>query len=166
MWVIINIVWVTFVLCSIVFQAVYNSFKDDYIGLLGIIILSGIVSTIVILGWLCISTFFISDSQLMGSSKVVSTRQLSKFPDTNQYLMYSKNHEYVFLQDNKVKKIKLSKINFKNGKQARLITKKYSYKVNQKSISWYQKYIFYGDFLLCVSAHNNASYHYILELPK
>ena len=165
MCVVINFVWVTFIIYSIVFQLVYRSFKDDYISLVGVIMFTGIISIVVILGWLIFSSFAISDSQL-GVSKVVSSRQLNKFPDTNQYLMYSKNRKYVFLRDNKVRKIKLSKINFKKSKQAQLIIQRYFYKVNQKSVSWYQKYIFYGDFLLYVEAYNNASHHYTVELPK
>lgn len=165
MWVIINIVWVTFVIYSIFFKLIYD---DSYFGstVIDIIGITFVYSIVVIFGWLLCSEFFISGSQLTGSPKVVSDRQLSKFSDTNQYLMYSKNHKYVFLQDNKVRKIKLSKISFKKGKQAKLIAKKYSYKINQKSVSWYQKYIFYGELDLLLDAHLNTHYYYIVELPK
>ena len=165
MWVIINIVWVTFAICLIAFLLTYRYIWDGC-DLCELIVLSGIVFATVSFSWLLWSTFFISDSQLIETPKVISTRQLNKFPDTNQYIIYSKNRKYVFLRDNKVIKIKLSKINFKKSKQAKLIVSKYIYKINQKSVSWYQKYIFYGDFLLYVEAYNNASHHYTVELPK
>jgi hypothetical protein len=142
MWVIINIIWVTFVICLIAFLLTYRYIWNGC-DLWELIVLSSIVFATVSFLWLLWSTFFISDSQLIETSKVISTRQLSK-----------------------VRKINLSKINFKKGKQAKLITKKYSYKINQKSVSWYQKYIFYGELDLLLEAHLNTHYQYTVELPK
>ena len=142
MWVIINIVWVTFAICLIAFLLTYRYIWDEC-DLCELIVLSGIVFATVSFSWLLWSTFFISDSQLIETPKVISTRQLSK-----------------------VRKVNSSKINFKNGKRAKLVVKKYSYKINQKSVSWYQKYIFYGELCLFLDAHLKAHYQYTVELPK